>query len=206
MTVQVKVCGITSLDEAQAMEGLGVRYFGFNFFPSSKRYITPDKAQEIIQHLSPVSIPIGLFVDEDINTLLSITRQTKVSMVQLHGSESETYISQMLLPVIKAVAVAPDTKALPSPVSGIRYLLFDTKTDKHFGGTGSCFNWNLLSTYKGVVPFFLAGGLGPENLEDALKASKPYAVDLNSRIEISPGKKDLKKLEQCMEIIKDFRL
>jgi phosphoribosylanthranilate isomerase len=199
---KVKVCGITRESDALELDALGVEYLGFNFYSRSKRQVDAGKAAGIIGKLKN-SIPVGIFVDEDLDQLKRITEQTGIKYAQLHGSESPEYISQVPIPVIKAVPGTDLEQAADWNLDGGEFLLFDTSTQGQFGGTGKTFDWQLLSGYQGQLPYFLAGGLGPENIKQALDVCRPYAVDLNSKVELSPGVKDLEKVKSCLNQIRD---
>ncbi len=196
----VKVCGITSLKEALLLEALGVNYLGFNFYPKSKRYISPSQAAIITSQLSTAQA-VGIFVNKPLESILTICKQTALALVQLHGEEPEGISKKIPLPVIRAIPVFQDDPLPPSPEGEYEFLLFDSKVGKEFGGTGTPFDWNLLRNFKGK-PFFLAGGLGPDNIVRAIEECQPYAVDLNSQVEIEPGIKDIEKVKTCLELIR----
>jgi phosphoribosylanthranilate isomerase len=210
--IRVKVCGITRAEDALALDALGVDYLGFNFWPGSKRYIRPEAAAAIIAQLRHAA-PVGVFVDHPPDELASIAAQTGIKAAQLHGSEGWDTLERFGLPVIKAI---PHTRLgdwgglLPEWAlrSGQpRHFLVDTQAGPGsggFGGTGAAFDWNLLKDAKLPRPFFLAGGIGPENIAEAVRVARPlglYAVDLNSRVETAPGVKDVALVERCLKIL-----
>lgn len=201
--VKVKICGITRAEDASSLDALGVHYLGFNFWPESSRYIPPGKAAPMVSRLKGATA-VAVFVNaspEEIKEALSLSG---IRMAQLHGQESKRDLEQIAeqtqVEMIKAVPASSVKERPDQTYSAAKYLLFDSRVDGRFGGTGKAFDWKLLETYR-AKPYFLAGGLGPENLEEALKACRPYAVDLNSRVETRPGCKDLKKVEDCLEIL-----
>jgi len=210
---QVKVCGVREPADAEALDVLGVDWIGFNFHPASSRYVDPAAAALMIGRLRRAA-PVGVFVDADPGRVAEVIRVTGIRYVQLHGSEDWDYLRRMPVPVIKAIphsrladlaGLRPLIGPAPSPAAGPPdYLLIDTEARKKdgvtFGGSGQAFDWKLLAAHPWPRPYFLAGGLGPHNLAEALKA-KPFAVDLNSKVESAPGRKDLKKVEACLEII-----
>jgi phosphoribosylanthranilate isomerase len=203
----VKVCGITRLEDALALEALGARWLGFNFWPGSKRHIAPELAAPIIARLVTAE-PVGVFVNHSAAEINAIAKQTGIRWAQLHGSEGWDVLDEVELPVIKAIPQDRladwgglrsdwDAHAAKQP----RYFLVDTKTEQGFGGTGAAFDWSLLKAEPLPKPFFLAGGIGPGNLAAAVAAVSPYAVDLNSKVESAPGVKDAGLARECFEAL-----
>jgi phosphoribosylanthranilate isomerase len=215
--VRVKICGIREPDEAAALDRLGVDWLGFNFHPGSPRYVAPEAAAPMAKALRR-ALPVGVFVDAPVDHVINVAKSTGMRLLQLHGSEDLDYVRRMPLPVIKAIphtrladwgGLKPALEAAPAGSPGstaegaagpLAYFLVDTAAGKAFGGTGQAFDWNLLQAHPLPFPVFLAGGLGPENIAEALKA-RPYAVDLNSKVEVAPGRKDLAKVRACLERI-----
>ena len=208
--VRVKVCGVREPAEAAALDALGVDWIGFNFHPGSPRYVTPEAAAPMAKALKQ-ALPVGVFVDAPIDFVMAVARSTGLKLVQLHGGENWDYVRRMPLPVIKAVPhtrladwgglLAPLQAALaaasPSPLA---YFLVDTAAGQAFGGTGKVFDWELLKRHPLPLPVILAGGLGLDNLAEAVKA-RPFGVDLNSKVEAAPGQKDLAKVQACLDLI-----
>jgi phosphoribosylanthranilate isomerase len=206
----IKVCGITRLEDALALDARGAHYLGFNFWPKSKRYIEPARAAAIIRELRHAE-PVGIFVDHTAAEINAIAAQTGIRWAQLHGSEGWDVLDQVSLPVIKAIPhdrlgdwgglrAGWDAHAEKQP----RYFLVDTQAGASFGGTGAVFDWNLLGTPQAAPlprPYFLAGGLGPANVAEAVRVARPFAVDLNSRVETSPGVKDVGMVERCVDAL-----
>jgi phosphoribosylanthranilate isomerase len=209
----VKVCGITRAEDAQALDELGVDYLGFNFWPRSKRYITPEAAAPLIAALRHAEA-VGVFVDHTPEEIARIAAITGIRSAQLHGSETWDVIAQVELPVIKAIphtqlaewgGLRPNWDAR-AEVDHPRQFLVDTATASAFGGTGAAFDWKTLDRAHLPRPLFLAGGLGPHNLAEAVRIARPfglYAVDLNSKVETAPGVKDVKAVERCLAITVD---
>lgn len=223
--IRIKVCGIRDAAEAAALDDLGVDWIGFNFHPRSPRFITPEDAAPIIRALRR-SVAVGVFVDADAARVRAVAAVSGIRMAQLHGSETWEVVAKMPLPVIKAL---PHTRladlgglraplAAAGPATPLRYLLVDTQAkprpapepdggaaggavDSGFGGTGEVFDWSLLAQHALPRPLFLAGGLGPHNLAAAVAAASPFAVDLNSKVEIAPGRKDLDKIKACLALL-----
>jgi phosphoribosylanthranilate isomerase len=214
--VRVKVCGITRAEDARALDelsvgGVGVDYLGFNFWPGSKRYITPEAARPLIASLHH-ALPVGVFVDHTPDEIARIAAITGIRVAQLHGAENWDTIARVALPVIKAV---PQTRL--NEWGGLRsewdtraradqpgFFLVDTAAAGAFGGTGEVFDWSLLSGAELPRPIFLAGGIGPHNIIDAVRATYPFAVDLNSKVEVSPGVKDVEQVKRCLGALATF--
>ncbi|MFL6468084.1 MAG: phosphoribosylanthranilate isomerase [Pyrinomonadaceae bacterium] len=203
---KVKICGITNLEDALLAAEFGTDELGFNFYLGSKRYVSPQTAREIIDQLPITSGNVGVFVNEPIESLLGIAEFVGIDGIQLHGDEDMDYIEtlQKLTKrfVIKAFRVAPDFlvgDALDWPLT---FPLFDTHSSLQYGGTGAAFDWEEFGA--DIFLWFpenayLAGGLNPENVADAIRVVKPYAVDVASGVESQPGKKDPDKMKAFIE-------
>ncbi len=197
--IEIKVCGVTRLDQALLMESMGVRYLGFNFIKSSPRYIAPQKASEIISELGTDTKAVGVFMNHAASHVADIAEEVGLDLLQFHGAEPKYLLKSQKLPTIKVFSITdefnPDIIEQYEEVAD--YYLFDSKVDNLSGGTGKAFDWSFLEQIKSKKPYFLAGGIGPGNIVDALEATSPIAVDLNSKIERKPGLKDMALLEQC---------
>lgn len=206
---EVKICGITTLEDARFASGALADYLGFIFYGESPRYVDPAKAGAIINWIEGPK-KVGVFVNQPLDDVNSIATQTGIDLVQLHGNESPEYCNLVDLPVIKAFHVSDGTSSveLRGRVEIYRecteFFLFDTKTDSEWGGTGKTFNWNLIRDISGEHPFFLAGGLHAGNVEQAIKEVNPSVVDLSSGLEEAPGLKDFKKIEEFFDVMRDI--
>lgn len=201
---RIKVCGIRDPDEARYLDALGVDWIGFNFHPGSSRFIPAEAAAPIIGSLRS-AVPVGVFVDAPVEAVLRIIAVTGIRAVQLHGSEDMEYVRRMPIPVIKAIPHdrLADAGGMHAATSPLAYFLVDTQAGAGgFGGSGKTFDWSLLARHPLPLPYFLAGGLGPHNLAAALRACSPFAVDLNSKVETAPGRKDLDKVKACLDIVR----
>lgn len=202
MRTRVKVCGITDLAEAQAIVDMGVDALGFIFVRSSPRYITPEKARAIISSLPPFVDAVGVFLDDDAVVVNEVVQQCGLTVIQLHGSESPSYCQAMSRPVVKAFRVKeealPDLEPYRHVVKG---FLLDTYRSGQAGGTGETFNWGVVRQLNLPGPLILAGGLTPDNVSSAILQVHPFAVDVNSGVEISPGRKDITAVGRLMEKI-----
>ncbi len=197
MSVKLKICGITSLDDAQAAIECGADYLGFNFYPPSPRYISPERAREIIARLPDEVEPVGIFVNRPKPAeVIGVLQMTGARMAQLHGDESPEYCAQVGdARVIKALRVGQDFEprcVLEYPASAILLDAFDKDL---YGGTGQTADWAVAREAARLARVILAGGLSPENVCRAIRAVEPFAVDLNSGVESAPGKKDPGKLQ-----------
>ena len=197
---KIKICGITNLEDANAAIDCGADALGFVFFKKSPRYITPGKAAAITSKLPVFVTTVGVFVDERAEEILKITEETGIDVVQLHGDEPP---DSCLLPrrVIKGIRV----KSLESLEPLRRYqdlvsaFLLDTFAPHMPGGTGQVFNWDIAIEAKNFGRVILAGGLTPENISEAIRMVRPYAVDVSSGVELVKGKKDHQKMRLFIE-------
>ncbi len=204
MRVKVKVCGITSQEDAALALELGADALGFNFFPQSPRHVDIARAREIISRLPPLAATVGVFVNvEDTGDLDHCARMAGIQVLQLHGDESADYCRRLdAWPVIKAIRVGADGIREDLRDYSVRAFLMDTRDDTLFGGTGKPFDWALLRTYIRGQPIVLAGGLTPANVAEAIRCVRPYAVDVCSGVEYAPGKKDRAKLIAFMNEVR----
>jgi phosphoribosylanthranilate isomerase len=206
--VKVKICGITNLDDALLASELGADAVGFNFCRQSPRYIDPSQAKAIIEKLPPLIQAVGIFVDEfSPERVVMISQGVGINTVQLHGSESPSYVRKMSeLRVIKAVRVSDDFPVESLAEYPISTFLLDTYVPGQPGGTGQTFNWGIALAAKKVGRIILAGGLTPANIHDAILAVQPFAVDICSGVEKSPGRKDRHKMEKLFKAIDESRV
>lgn len=208
---KVKICGITNLEDARFASGAMVDYLGFIFTESSPRYIDPEKAGAIVNWVEGPE-KVGVFMNQPLDDVNVLAKFSGIDLVQLHGNETIEYCQLIEKPIIKVIHVGESSTkeeietqvALYSEVAD--YLLFDTKANGKFGGTGKTFDWSLLNEIADDIPFFLAGGLNPENVSGAIEMVQPFAVDLNSGVEEEPGLKDFEKIEQLMENLKSYKI
>jgi phosphoribosylanthranilate isomerase len=201
MAVKLKVCGITSLEDARAAIDCGAEYLGFNFYAKSPRYIAPNQARAIIERLPDDIIGVGVFVNEPRpDDVVEILRASGARVAQLHGDESPDYCASIGAGrVIKALRVNDDfdaRRALDYPAAAI---LLDAYDAKLYGGTGKTTNWEIAREAAKLTRIFLAGGLSPDNVVEAIRAVEPFAADVNSGVESAPGRKDANKLRRLKE-------
>ncbi len=190
--IRIKVCGITRLEDALLAVNLGAYALGFIFYPPSPRFISPPQARVICQALPPFVAKVGVFVDEDPYRIREIKRFVGLDLVQLHGQEPPEVVQQFSPYVIKAFRVRKEEDLAPIPLykGKVCAILLDTYVQGQPGGTGQRFDWSLALRAKGYgLPLILAGGLDPWCAPRAWEEVRPYALDVNSGVEIFPGKK-----------------
>ena len=205
LKVKVKICGITNWPDARAAAAAGADFLGFNFFKGSPRYIAPEKAQAIIRKLPKEVAAVGVFVNEDEKHLQEIATRAGLNCVQLHGEESPAAVARIAKawPVIKAVRINGSFRRVQlARFEKASALLLDGFDGQKRGGTGKTFDWEVARTAKSFGQIFLAGGLTPENVAEAIHAAHPYAVDVCSGVERKPGKKDAAKVKALMRAVR----
>jgi phosphoribosylanthranilate isomerase len=206
---RVKICGLTTLEDARYASGAMADYLGFIFVQGSIRYIDPDQAAAIIAWIEGPEA-VGVFMNQPLDDVIDIVNKTGIKLVQLHGQESVEYCSLMPVPVIKSIAVelgdTVDTLVEKlQPYEGVAsFYLFDTSKDGQSGGTGATFEWAILQDLYTETPWFVAGGIGPENVSTVIKKVHPFGVDANSKLESEPGKKQLEKFELFFDEIRSI--
>jgi phosphoribosylanthranilate isomerase len=203
--LRIKVCGMKFTENRQEVEKLNVDFMGFIFYGPSKRFVGETPEPGLFNTEKP---KVGVFVDENAFEILALSRNLGFEWVQLHGKENPKtcqLLKRQGLKIIKAFSVDENfdfENTLPYEKVA-NYFLFDTKTENH-GGSGQKFNWSVLDKYDGHIPFFLSGGIGPEDAETILKINHPKitGVDVNSGFEDEPGLKNTEKLEKFIQEIK----
>lgn len=197
---KVKICGITNLEDALAAVEFGADMLGFNFYEKSPRYISPHAVLSIVNRISDSVTKVGVFVNEETYTVGEIMDLTGLKTIQLHGDESPEYIRELRAEseatIIKAFRVGPAFQVETIADYESDYVLLDAFSPDSYGGTGERFDWKTAKAVATLNPdLYLAGGLTPDNVADAIRTVRPFAVDVASGVESSPGKKDWKKLE-----------
>ncbi|HJN01724.1 MAG TPA: phosphoribosylanthranilate isomerase [Nitrospinota bacterium] len=194
--IKVKICGITNKEDALYAAGCGANALGFIFYEKSPRYIEPDDAKTIIAALPPFVTTVGVFVNKDFNDIRDITLLTGVTVVQLHGDESPSYCNLVEGKLIKAIRVKNDSSIEGLKKYDVDTFLLDSFDKNSFGGSGLTFDWKLAEKAKQYGKIILAGGLTPDNVEEAVKKVAPYGVDVNSGVEKKPGIKNKNKVKE----------
>ncbi len=196
MPTRVKICGITRWEDAQLAVDLGAAALGFNFYPPSPRYIEPGAARAIIVKLPPLVTAVGVFANElDGEHVARVARESHLSTVQLHGPQFPRFSGALAdFTRIRAVAVKEGFQpVMLSELVGDAFLL-DASDPELLGGTARTFNWALAREANRFGTIILAGGLTPENVGQAIREVRPFAVDVASGVEAAPGRKDPGKL------------
>lgn len=187
---KIKLCGLSRICDIEAANRLKPEYIGFVFLPKSKRYVTYEKAKELKSLLSPDIKVVGVFVDESAEIVARLLNDGTIDIAQLHGGEDEEYISRLRKltgkPIIKAFRIESEEDIARAEKSSANHILLDSGM-----GTGKVFDWSLIQSIK--RPYFLAGGLDCDNVGEAIKKLRPYAVDVSSGIETN-GLKDKEKM------------
>ncbi len=206
--MRVKICGITKPEQGQAIAHLGATALGFICVPSSPRFVTVAQIQRIVKMLPPEVDRIGVFVNSDLEEISRAVAAAGLTGVQLHGDESPQFCQHLrhLLPnveIIKALRVkTPDSLSRATAYSNCAdTLLLDAYHPQLLGGSGKTLNWESLAAFQPPLPWFLAGGLTPENVLDALRIVAPRGIDLSSGVEIAPGDKDLSKVARLFQML-----
>ena len=203
MNTRVKICGITNLADAQVAVEAGADALGFNFYEKSPRFIPTKPAAEISRALPPFTLRVGVFVNPSEELVLRAIGECGLNLLQFHGDEPPGFCTQFGLMNMKAFRIrdAGSLKALPEYRTDA--WLLDAYSSDTLGGTGEKFNWDLaVEAQKFGKPVFLAGGLTPENVADAIRKVKPFGVDVSSGVESSPGKKEHAKVRAFIKAAK----
>ncbi len=206
---RIKVCGLTNPENAREIAEAGADFAGFIFHPSSKRFVGKEPDPELFRSIPGHVKKVGVFVNEVRTRVIEAVIRHRLNMVQLHGSESAEYchaVRSTGVPVIKAFGIGEEFSfdMLKEFKTACDFFLFDTQTVLH-GGSGVKFRWERLAEYELDVPFFLGGGIGPQDVEKIRAVSHPalYATDINSRFELSPGMKDVYQVKNFIREIKN---
>ena len=200
MSIQVKICGITSVADAQAAVGAGADLIGLMFYDKSPRHVTLETAAEIARSISPFVVKVGVFVNPTEELVTRAIAECNLSLLQFHGEETPEFCTKFGVMSMKAFRVrdAESLRALADYNTDA--WLLDAYSPGALGGTGEKFNWELaIEARKLGRPIFLAGGLTPDNVGDAVSLVQPFGVDVSSGVEISPGKKDPAKVKLFIE-------
>jgi phosphoribosylanthranilate isomerase len=200
MSVKVKICGITSVADAQQAAAAGADMIGLMFYEQSPRHITLPQAAEISRALSPFVLRVGVFVNPTEELVMRAISECGLNLLQFHGDESSEFCTQFGVFSLKALRVRDEASLQTIENYATDAFLLDAHSQSGLGGTGETFNWDLaIAAQKFGKPIFLAGGLTPENVETAVKKVRPFAVDVSSGVESAPGKKDPAKVRAFIE-------
>ena len=198
--VRIKICGITHIDDAMAAIDFGADALGFVFFKGSPRYVSPEQSASIITKLPPFISTVGVFVDEPVKEIEKIVAATCLDIIQLHGDETPE-----ACPASRRIVKAIRVKSIDSlePLKTFRgyvsAFLLDAYAPDALGGTGLKFNWDIAVEARHFGRIILAGGLTPDNIQQAVRHVRPYGVDVSSGVEAEKGRKDRQKLKLFIE-------
>lgn len=205
LVTKVKICGITNYEDAAAAMDMGADILGFNFYPKSPRFIAPEKASQIISRLPAFVDIAGVFVNEPFDKIRDTIDRCQLDWVQLHGDEDPQFCHLFLsidVKTMKALRVSDKADIKRADGFFTDAILFDAFHPDKYGGTGLAFDWNIIGHIG--RPVFLAGGINPDNAEDAVELGV-YGIDVCSGIEAEPGKKDHEKMKKLFDNIRHLR-
>ena len=203
--IHVKICGITSFNDAIMATNYGASALGFIFYEKSPRYINPEILKTWISNVPSSIKKVGVFVNKDVDKVNKIAEELNLGMVQLHGDESPEYCNQMIRPVIKVFRVNKKFDSIMLKNYQVATFLFDTYNKENHGGTGESFDWQSILQLNTEIPVILSGGLNADNVLEGIEVVKPSAVDVNSGVETAPGKKDEEKIKNLFTILKNTK-
>lgn len=199
---RVKICGVTRREDALLAGRLGADAIGLNFWPGSKRHVAPAAARALVRALPPLVTAVGVFVNPTRDEVLRAVEASGVTVVQLHGDEPPELCASLPFPVVKAIRVTGPASLAALLSYEVQGFLLDAP-GPGFGGSGTSFDWSLAAEAAASVPVLLAGGLTPENVAEAIRAVRPWGVDVASGVEVSPGVKDPEKLRRFIVAAKE---
>jgi phosphoribosylanthranilate isomerase len=205
MSTLVKICGITNIADALDAVELGADYLGFNFYQDSPRYISPDDCKVLLSDI-PFSIgKVGVFVNADPQYVIDVSTGLNLDLLQFHGDETAVYCEQFARPVMKAIRPKNESDVTALKDFNTDFVLVDAFVQDSYGGTGVVSNWDLAKEAKQYGKLFLSGGLKPDNVELAIGSVKPFAVDVCSGIEKSPGNKQYHLMSEFIQRVKNVK-
>lgn len=203
MSVKVKICGITSVADGLAAAEAGADMIGLMFYERSPRHVAFETAAEISHALSPFIAKVGVFVNPDEDAVLRAIVECGVNLLQFHGEETPEFCTQFGVMSMKAFRVQDANSLLALPQYPTEAFLLDAYSPNAHGGTGARFNWDLaIAAKQHGRPIFLAGGLTPENVGNAVTQVVPFGVDVSSGVESAPGKKDPAKVKAFIDAVR----
>lgn len=206
MRTRVKICGITNMEDALQCVRLGADALGFILYPPSPRHVPPATVRDIISSLPPYISTVGVFVNQPLDQVLRIIECSGVGTAQLSGDESPEFCSSIPVRTIKVFRQSIREHLDRISDFATDAIMLDGAPDGEYGGSGIRADLNLALALKRYAPLMLAGGLNPHNVVEAISTVRPFAVDLNSGVELSPGKKDIEKLTLVFDRISTIHL
>lgn len=205
MSLRVKICGVTRLEDALLAAELGASAIGFVFWPGSPRCLDPYRARDIALALPPFVTPVGVFVDQPVEYVEGVAALARLGAVQLHGNESAAYCRRIRRRLIRAIAVTPEfTPASLGDLDRHVLALLDVHDPVRKGGTGQVIDWSRAAEAAALRPSLLAGGLRLDNVQEALGRVRPYGIDVASGLEARPGVKDPSRMREFMHAVHEW--
>jgi len=205
-SLKIKICGITNAEDALAAVEAGADALGFVFHRSSPRCVEAGLVKRIVAELPPFVLPVGVFVNEDVKVVRDLMDECGLALAQLHGDENASYCETLARPVLKAIRLCDRGSflALGEYIgrAQVRGFVVDAFSENAYGGTGLTADWTLAGEVAKAAPVLLAGGLTPENVQEAIRTVRPYGVDVSSGVEASPGRKDRAKIQAFIQAAK----
>ena len=202
MRIRVKICGVTNLPDALAAVEAGADALGFVFYEQSPRRVAPETAAGIIRQLPPFVAKVGLFVNAPLEVVHQTIAACGLDTLQFHGGESPAYCRAFTLRTLKAFRVQDRGFLGELPAFDTAAWLLDAAVSGQYGGTGARFDWALaVEAGRLGKPIILAGGLTPANVQEAIRQTRPYAVDVSSGVESAPGRKDAGKIREFIAAV-----
>jgi phosphoribosylanthranilate isomerase len=203
--VRVKICGIRRLEDALVAVEAGADAIGLNFWRPGRRYVAPETARAIARALPPFVARVGVFADEDPETIRDIAGLCALDALQLHGAESPEFCRQFDRPVIKSIKVRGPESLRDLHRYRVAAFLLDTHVPGEMGGTGRTFDWSIAARAREAGSVILSGGLTPENVTEAIRAAGPYAVDVATGVE-TDGEKDPEKVRAFVARVQEWNM
>ncbi len=201
--MEIKICGITNMEDAVMAFAYGADALGFIFYEKSPRYVSPETAMCVIRNLPDDISKVGVFVNHDSHAVREIYDFCGLDMIQLHGDESPAYCREFPQSIlIKAISPGSEENLGSVKQYRVKAIIIDTRELGLYGGTGKKSNWKLAAKLKEMHPLVLSGGLNAGNVREAIRTVSPHAVDVNSGVELSAGKKDPEKVQSIIETVR----
>jgi len=203
--MKIKICGITNTEDARVAWESGADALGFILYAQSPRYVDPQIVKTIVSGLPPFIVSVGVFVNESSKTVQNIMEKCGLTYAQLHGDETPEYCETLDRPILKALRLKDRSSFLSLAEyrgrAGVKGFVVDTFSESSYGGTGQTTDWSLAAEVAQAAPILLAGGLTPENVQEAIAQVHPYGVDVSSGVEVRPGKKDHDKVRAFIHAV-----
>jgi phosphoribosylanthranilate isomerase len=203
IVLKIKICGITSVEDAEVVVAAGADALGFVLYGKSPRVVEPSVVRRIVAGLPPFVLPVGVFVNEDAATVRALMDECGLALAQLHGDEPASYCHNLGRPALKALRLKDRGTFLALAEfqgrANVRGFVIDAFSEQSYGGTGQTVDWTLAAEAARSAPILLAGGLTPANVADAIRQVRPYGVDVSTGVEERPGKKDPAKVKAFID-------